>query len=653
MKLLRYMFIMLLSFVMATPAAYAATSSKSATKTEQAKKAAAKKKAARQKAAQKKKDQRAKKKAKKQAQKDKKKGSGKSGNSMTVKELKAYNARRFDIHNVAFYGGVGYSGLVNKGSDFTLGGTEMGSSSFQGLAGGMLGVNYEYNYKKFILSVGPEFRLFSSADGLNFTSPYNQPMSEYDQVKHYNFEGLKEQQTIGQLMLPVMLGMKLDKWYWKAGVKVGYTLFDAYGQKGDLRVSLTDPSAFSPEWDNIPGHGAQTFAYSQKGRNAFGLDLTASAEIGLNLDQFLQQDWINRNEDSDRPIRMRLALFADYGVINMQTGTKGAFASVSQRDIATTSLMQSDWTPSPLNSLLVGVKFTVMLQMNKVREEKKQDAYMAVLTFNTKTNGRMAGVPLVIEADNMRPIRKTTNKSGLYAKRHAPGEYTISASQKGYIPVENMQFTHGTENDTAYVGLRPVPQYHYVVRDAKTGRPIAAKVTFIKTDTEEVMLALASDSTKETNTASLQSDIQYKIHIEAPDYFSYTGTVSDVDGSDNFTLEPIIKKRKIILHNLYFATNSVYILPESEAGLQDLYELLSENPEIRIRITGHTDSVGSDKDNQKLSEGRANSVKDDMVRRGISENRIEAEGKGESEPIDTNDTEEGRARNRRVEFVIL
>ena len=88
-------------------------------------------------------------------------------------------------------------------------------------------------------------------------------------------------------------------------------------------------------------------------------------------------------------------------------------------------------------------------------------------------------------------------------------------------------------------------------------------------------------------------------------------------------------------------------------AMQDLYDLMNENPEIRIRITGHTDNVGSDEANQKLSEGRANSVRDDLIRRGIAPERIEAEGKGESQPITTNDTEEGRAQNRRVEFVIL
>ncbi|MBR4431616.1 MAG: OmpA family protein, partial [Paludibacteraceae bacterium] len=144
-----------------------------------------------------------------------------------------------------------------------------------------------------------------------------------------------------------------------------------------------------------------------------------------------------------------------------------------------------------------------------------------------------------------------------------------------------------------------------------------------------------------------------RIHIEAANHLALTQAIEDIGGQATYRLEPIIKKRVIILHNLFFATNKTTILPESEAGLQDLFTLLDENPEIRIRITGHTDNVGSDRANQKLSEGRANSVRDDLIKRGINAERIEAEGKGESQPITTNDTEEGRAQNRRVEFMIL
>ncbi|MCQ2342646.1 MAG: OmpA family protein [Paludibacteraceae bacterium] len=91
----------------------------------------------------------------------------------------------------------------------------------------------------------------------------------------------------------------------------------------------------------------------------------------------------------------------------------------------------------------------------------------------------------------------------------------------------------------------------------------------------------------------------------------------------------------------------------SEQSMTDLYEFLSHNPDIRIKIMGHTDSVGKDAANQKLSEGRANAVRDELIQRGIAADRLEAEGYGESRPIDTNDTDEGRQNNRRVEIEIL
>ena len=74
---------------------------------------------------------------------------------------------------------------------------------------------------------------------------------------------------------------------------------------------------------------------------------------------------------------------------------------------------------------------------------------------------------------------------------------------------------------------------------------------------------------------------------------------------------------------------------------------------MSIRITGHTDNVGSDKANMTLSEGRAKAVRSEIIKRGIAAERIEAEGKGETEPIADNATEEGRAQNRRVEFTII
>lgn len=109
----------------------------------------------------------------------------------------------------------------------------------------------------------------------------------------------------------------------------------------------------------------------------------------------------------------------------------------------------------------------------------------------------------------------------------------------------------------------------------------------------------------------------------------------------------------IVMNNLFFALNKTKVLSKSQSSLDNLYKFLSENPTVKIMITGHTDNVGSEVSNQILSEVRANSVRNELIKMGIDANRIKAEGVGESEPIDTNDTLEGRQNNRRVEFTIL
>ena len=114
-----------------------------------------------------------------------------------------------------------------------------------------------------------------------------------------------------------------------------------------------------------------------------------------------------------------------------------------------------------------------------------------------------------------------------------------------------------------------------------------------------------------------------------------------------------IKKQTFILRNMHFATAQTDILPSSKSALDLLYKLLIENPNLYIKIVGHTDDVGSEQDNRILSEGRANSIREAMLKRGISASRLKIQGKGESEPIVPNDTEAHKQMNRRVEIEIL
>ena len=104
--------------------------------------------------------------------------------------------------------------------------------------------------------------------------------------------------------------------------------------------------------------------------------------------------------------------------------------------------------------------------------------------------------------------------------------------------------------------------------------------------------------------------------------------------------------------NLNFKTGSAEITKASYPFLDGIAEYMKANPSFSLSIVGHTDSQGDEAYNQRLSEDRAESVKTYLVRKGVGEISITAEGKGESEPIADNNTAEGREKNRRVVFSV-
>ena len=111
--------------------------------------------------------------------------------------------------------------------------------------------------------------------------------------------------------------------------------------------------------------------------------------------------------------------------------------------------------------------------------------------------------------------------------------------------------------------------------------------------------------------------------------------------------------KPIVLKNVFFETKKADLKRESLVELNKLKLLLQENPTMKIEIRGHTDNVGSDADNQILSEKRARAVRDFLQQNGIAADRLTAKGFGKTQPVDSNDTDSGRAANRRTEFVIL
>ncbi len=117
-------------------------------------------------------------------------------------------------------------------------------------------------------------------------------------------------------------------------------------------------------------------------------------------------------------------------------------------------------------------------------------------------------------------------------------------------------------------------------------------------------------------------------------------------------LYDLSKGKKIVLHGINFETNKASILPESEIILQKVRESMELYKDVTVTIVGHTDNVGERDYNQNLSLLRAQAVKDWLSSRKIDAKRMKIVGKGNAELVSSNDTEEGRAQNRRIEFIV-
>jgi outer membrane protein OmpA-like peptidoglycan-associated protein len=185
-----------------------------------------------------------------------------------------------------------------------------------------------------------------------------------------------------------------------------------------------------------------------------------------------------------------------------------------------------------------------------------------------------------------------------------------------------------------------------------------AKISFEDIRTGEKMFQVQSDETGYYE-ANLPIGFRYGFYAEADDYLAINENISTegivpktVVEQDLFMVRFAVGST-IKLNNLFFDTAKSTIKDESYPELNRLLQLFDQVPGLVIEIAGHTDWVGSDSYNQRLSEDRANAVRNYLVEQGVSPDRVEAVGYGEKQPVATNDTDEGRQLNRRVEFKIL
>ncbi len=198
------------------------------------------------------------------------------------------------------------------------------------------------------------------------------------------------------------------------------------------------------------------------------------------------------------------------------------------------------------------------------------------------------------------------------------------------------------------------------VYDAVTKEPLATEIELYDLATSKRVALLNSNEGDGTFLVCLPSKKDYALSIEKTGYLFYSENFSlkNVTGDlKNYhldvPLEPIKIGNKVVLKNIFFETDSYGLKDESKAELKKLIDFMNINTKIKIEISGHTDNVGTAAHNNVLSENRAKSVYDYLVANGIDKTRMTYKGYGFDKPIATNDTEEGRALNRRTEFKVM
>ena len=191
------------------------------------------------------------------------------------------------------------------------------------------------------------------------------------------------------------------------------------------------------------------------------------------------------------------------------------------------------------------------------------------------------------------------------------------------------------------------------VFDAVTLKKLDAAVEVYDYETQKTISESISDKKSGNFTTFLPDSGQFGLNIRRTGYLFYSAKIAFQNDSLKVALQPIKKGEKIILNNIFFAFNSAELQPESEKEINEIFNFLQQNPLLKISINGHTDNIGTEKSNQTLSENRAAAVLNALTAKGISPERLTSKGFGFSQPIDTNATEEGREKNRRVECVIL
>lgn len=356
-------------------------------------------------------------------------------------------------------------------------------------------------------------------------------------------------------------------------------------------------------------------------------------------------------------------------------------------DIYKTSRLDDTWMNwsepinlgKPINTAALDFYFTLDSQgnvftsrANKALEGAQLDLYMLVPktfgitlagnVYNQKTNDPLqANVEIRLVDQN--PLKLTSDASGKFeSKIPEVSRYALTASLDGYLPASSALDIPLLYSDTTIyvdIPLTPVAKALVLkgsVYDQKTNKQISAKLEL--SVREKKKPARRIDAARGSYEQEIQDLGWYIITASSEGYLNTVDSVWVNDKevtpvTKDIVMQPIEVGVTVRLKNIYFDFDKTTLKNESFPELNKVVDFLKQNPSVEIEISGHTDNKGSDDYNQSLSQGRSEAVVNYIISQGIDSFRLTAHGYGEAKPLDTNDSDEGRANNRRVEFTVM
>ena len=466
---------------------------------------------------------------------------------------------------------------------------------------------------------------------------------------------VKEHDGQIQMEIPVMFSLIHENGlFFNFGPKFMLPLYTPYNQT----IHNPNITAYFPEEDVTVSNEVVTGYVRDNQITTKGSDNGNQFKINIMLTAEIGYEWRFKNNHS-----LGLGAYANYSVYN---GFKNQGENKSLMDVtapssassATVDILSATKTyAEKLGYFDAGVKLAYHFNFYpKVAQPEPNTIYFDPSYLHISVLDSVSRQPAKVHVEIFDSVKNETIERNIEDKnlfmRARIGQYTIAASDTLYYPqTQSISMAENGRTDSLVILMQPRPWFRALVTHAKSGDPLSVAIKLLDANTGDSITTIHSDSLGLVREM-LDESHAYKYEIVRTGYDKKEGLIASVGDSIHITLSPIDVGQKVVLHNLLFATNKTKILESSEPALNELYQFMHDNPGLTIKITGHTDNVGSDKANQKLSEGRAKAVREEIIKRGIDASRITAEGKGKREPIDTNKTEEGRARNRRVEFFI-